>query len=75
MPTWGHNQDQEITIFDKGESIKITVDPESFTPRDLNMILTLTVNTSTNTNHYLDKDTFILHDVTYVIDDEHPTKL
>ena len=41
---------------------------------DLNMILTMTDNTSANANHYLNKDTFILCDVTYVVDDEHPIK-
>ena len=38
------------------------------------MILSVTDNTNTNTNHYLNKDTFILHDVTRIIDDEHPIK-
>ena len=27
-----------------------------------------------NASHYINKDTFILHDVTYVIHDQHPTK-
>ena len=65
------NQDQLITIFDNGESIKITADPKSFVPLDLNMILTVTDNDSTNASHYLDRDMFVLHNVTYVIDDEH----
>ena len=65
------DQDQVITIFDKGESIKVTVDQESFAPPDPNMILTVTDNTRTVANYYINKDTFALHDVTYVIDDEH----
>ena len=68
------DQDQVITIFDEGESIKITANPESFTPPDPNMILTVTDNTSTDANHYLDKDMFVLLGVVYVIDDEHLTK-
>ena len=50
------------------------MDPESFTPPDLNMILTVTDKTSGNANHYLNKDTFLMNDVTYVIDDGHPIK-
>ena len=73
-PHEGDDQDKEITIFEEGESIKVTADPESFIPPDLNMILTVTDNTCTNANHYLNKDMFVLHDVTYVIDDEHPDK-
>ena len=46
------DQDQEITIFDKGESIEVTADPESFTPPDLNIIPTVTDNTTANANHY-----------------------
>ena len=68
------DQDQEITIFDDGESVEVTADPESFTPPDLNMIPTVTNNTSANANHCLDRDTFVLNDVTYVIDDGHPIK-
>ena len=68
------NQDQEITIFEEGESIEVTTDPESFMTPDPNMILTVTDNTSANENHYLNKDTFVLNDATYVIDDEHPIK-
>ena len=64
------NQDQVRTIFDKGESIKITADPKSFAPPDPNMILTVTDSATTNASH-LDKDMFVLHDVTYVIDNEH----
>ena len=37
------------------------------------MILTVTDSASTNASH-LNKDLFVLHDVVYVIDDEHPTK-
>ena len=68
------DQDQEITIFDKGESIKVAVDPDSFSSPDPNMILSVTNKTSTNANHNLDKDTFVLDDITYVIDDGHPIK-
>ena len=67
------DQDQVIIIFDKGESIKITADPRSFTPPDPNMILTVTDSPSTSASH-LGKDTVVLHDVTCVIDDEYPTK-
>ena len=38
------------------------------------MILSVTNETSANANHNLDKDTFFLDDVTYVIDDGHPIK-
>ena len=62
-----------ITIFDKGESIKIAADPRSFAPPDPNMILTVTDSACTDASH-LSKDTFVLHDVTYVIDDEYSTK-
>ena len=37
------------------------------------MIVTVTDSTSTNASH-LNKDTFVLHGGTYVIDDEYPTK-
>ena len=62
-----------ITTFDKDESIKITVDPRSFMPPDPNMILTVTDSASSNASH-IKKDMFVLHDVTYVIDDDYPTK-
>ena len=68
------NQDQEMTIFDGGESIEVPVNPESFAPPDPNMILSVTNETSANANYYLDKDTFVKDDVTYVIDDGHPIK-
>ena len=61
------SQDKEMTIFGEGESIKVAVNPDSFTPPDLSMILSVTNETSANANHNLDKDTFILDDVTYVI--------
>ena len=48
---------------------------ESFAPQDLNMILSVTNETRANANYYLDKDTFVLDDVTYIIDDGHPIKL
>ena len=67
------DQNQAITIFDEDESIKITVDPRYFTPPGPNMILHVTDSVSTNASH-LSKDTFILHDVAYIINDEHPTK-
>ena len=70
----GDDQDQSITIFDQAECIKITADLKSFTPPDPNIILTVTDNLSSNTSQYLDKDTFVLHDITYVIDDESLTK-
>ena len=73
-PNEKDNQDQEITIFDEGESIEATQDAESFTPSDPNMILTVTDNTSANINHCLDRDMFVLNDVTYVIDNGHPVK-
>ena len=69
------DQDQAITIFGERESIKVAVDPDSFSPLDTNMILSVTNETSANANHNLDKDTFFLDDVTYVIDDRHPIKL
>ena len=68
------DQDHEKTIFDKGESIKVAVNPESFAPPDLNIILSVTNEASANANHDLDKDTYVLDDVTYVIDDGHPIK-
>ena len=68
------DQDQEITIFDEGESIEVTANPESFTPPDPNMILSVTNKTSANANYYLDKDTFVLDDVIYIIDDRHLIK-
>ena len=73
-PHEGDNQDLEITIFEEGKSVKIMADPESFASPDPNMFLTVTDNINTNANHYLDKDMFVLHDVIYVTDDEHPTK-
>ena len=68
------NQGHEITIFDEAESIKVAVNPESFAPPDLNMILYVTNEASANANHDLSKDTFVLDDVTYVIDERHPIK-
>ena len=68
------DQDHEITIFDEGESIKVAANPESFTPPDSNMILSVTNEASANANHDLDKNTFVLDDITYVIDDRHPIK-
>ena len=38
------------------------------------MILTVTDNPSSYASQYLNKDAFVLHDVTHVIDDEPPTK-
>ena len=38
------------------------------------MILSVTNKTNANANHNLDKDTFVLDDVTYVIDDRHPNQ-
>ena len=38
------------------------------------MILSVTNETNANANHNLDKDTFVLDNVTYVIDDGHPIK-
>ena len=73
-PYEGDDQDEEIAIFDEGEYIKITVDPESVMPPDLNMILMVNNSASTNALHYLDEDTFVLHDVTYVIVDEYKIK-
>ena len=61
-------------MFDEVESFEVTADPESFTPPDLNMILTVTDKTSANLNQYLNKNTFVLNYVTYVIDDGHPIK-
>ena len=66
--------DQEITIFDEGKSIEVAVNPESFALSDLSMILSVTNKTSANTNIYLNKDTFVLDNITYVIDDGHPIK-
>ena len=51
------------------------MNPESFTLPDPNMILSVTNEASANANHDLDKDTFVLDDVTYVIDEGHPIKL
>ena len=62
-----------ITIFDEGDSIKITAHPRPFAPLDSNMILTVTDSPSTNASH-LSKDMFVLHDVIYMIDNEYPTK-
>ena len=73
-PCQEDDKDHKIIIFDEGESIKITADPEPSTTPDLDMIHTVTDNTSANANHYLDKDTFVLNGVIYVIDDEHPIK-
>ena len=41
---------------------------------DPNIIHMVTDNANPNASQYLNKDTFVLHDVTYVIDDEHPTR-
>ena len=68
------DQDQEITILDVEESIEVAVNPESFAPPHLNMILSVTNKTSVNANYYLNKDTFVLDDVSYVVDDKHPIK-
>ena len=65
------DQDQEITNFDKGESIKVTADPDSFSLPDPNMIFSVTNETSANANHDLDKDTFVLDDITCTIDCGH----
>ena len=74
MLTQGRQSDQSIMIFNMGEFIKITVDPKPFMPPDLNMILTVTDNPSSNASQCLNKDHFVMHDVTYVIDDEPLTK-
>ena len=66
------DQDQEITILDKEKSIKVAADPDFFAPLDQNMILSITNETRDNANHNLDKDTFVLDDVPYIIDDGHP---
>ena len=66
------DQDQEITIFDEGESIEVAGNPHSYAPIDPNMILSVANETSANANHNLDQYTFVLDDVTYVIDDGHP---
>ena len=50
------------------------MNPESFTPLDPKKIISGTNETSANSNHNLDKDTFVLNDVTYVIDDGYPIK-
>ena len=68
------NQDCEITTFDERESIKVAEDPDSFSPADLNMILSVINEASANVNHNFDKDTFVLDEVTDIIDDRHPTK-
>ena len=68
------DQHQEITIFDKEQSIKVAVDPDFFSLPDPNMILSVTNETSPNANHNLDKATFVLDDITYVIDERHPMK-
>ena len=73
-PHMEDDQDQLITILDKGESIKNTPDPKSLVPPDLNMILTVADHPSSNAGQYLDKNTFSLYDVTYVIDNEPLTK-
>ena len=67
-------QSQKVTIFAKGESVKVTVDPDSFFATDPNMILSVTNKSSANEDHNIDKDTFVLDDVTYMIDDRHPCK-
>ena len=64
------DQDQVITIFDEDESIQITAGARSFAPPNPNMILTVSDSASTDASH-LGKDTFVLYDVTYVIDDEY----
>ena len=69
-----NDQDHLIIIFDKSEPIKITVDPKSFMPQDPNMIHMVTDNANPNASQHLSKDTFILHDVTCLIDDQPPTK-
>ena len=38
------------------------------------MIFFVTNKTSANANHYLDKDTFVLNNVPYLIDNGHPIK-
>ena len=63
-----------VTIFDEGEPNKVTADSKPFMPPDLNMIHMVTDNVNTNASQYPDKDTFVLHDVMYVIDDEHTTR-
>ena len=68
------NQDEEITIFDEGESVKVIVDPDSFSSQYPNMIPSVRYKTSANANHNLCKDTFVLNYITYIIDDEHPIK-
>ena len=50
------DQDQEITIFDEGESIEVAANPESLAPPDSNTILSETNKASANANHYLEKD-------------------
>ena len=72
-PCEENEQDQSITIFHKGEPIKVTADPKLFAPPDPNMVHTVTDNAIPNASQYFDKDIF-LHDDMYVIDDEHPTK-
>ena len=67
-------QNQEVTIFDEGESVKVTADPDSFSPPDLNMILSVSNKSSVNEDHDIDKDTFVLNYITYMIDDRHPSK-
>ena len=66
--------DQEITISDEGECIKVVADQESFAPLDPNMILSVNNTTSVDAGHCLNKDTIVLDDITYVIDVEHPIK-
>ena len=67
-------QNQEVTIFDEGESVKVTADPDSFLSQGLNMILSVTNKSSANENLDIDKDTFVLDDISYMIDDVHPSK-
>ena len=73
-PCEENDQDQSIMIFDKGEPIKVTMDPKASVSPDPNMIHTVTDNANPNASQGLDNDTFVLHDVTYVIDNEHPTR-
>ena len=68
------DQDHLIMISDEVESIKIMADPKAFAPPDPNMILTVTDNPSSNASQCLNKDTLVLHDITYVKDEEPLTK-
>ena len=73
-PCKENEQDQLIMIFDKVEPIKVMADPKAFMPPDLNMFHMVTGNANSNASQYLNKDTFVLHDITYIIDDEPLTK-